>query len=72
MLAAKPRDPGRHVDYVTPGLGITQASVAAFERYDKHPKLSTIRRYAQVVGLMSAHHVEADTGQLEGDQPGVA
>ena len=53
-------------------LGITQASVAAFERYDNDPKLSTIRRYAQVVGLLIAHHVEADTGQLEGNQPGVS
>ena len=47
-------------------LGITQASVAAFERYDNDPKMSTTRRYAQVVGLLIAHHVEADTGRFEG------
>ena len=38
-------------------LGITQASVAAFERYDNDPKLSTIRRYAQVVGVMVDHQI---------------
>ena len=53
-------------------LGITQASVSAFERYDNDPKLSTIRRYAQVVGLFVAHHVEADTGQPDGNQQGRA
>lgn len=45
-------------------LGITQASVAAFERPDNDPKLSTIRRYAQAVGALVAHNVEEDTGQL--------
>jgi DNA-binding XRE family transcriptional regulator len=44
-------------------LGITQPSVAAFERYDSDPKLSTIRRYAQVVGLLVGHKVEVDNGQ---------
>lgn len=28
------------------------------------PKLSTIRRYAQVVGILITHRVEVDTGQL--------
>ena len=45
-------------------LGIRQATVAAFESYDNDPKLSTIRRYAQVVGLLIAHRVEVDTGLL--------
>jgi DNA-binding XRE family transcriptional regulator len=45
-------------------LGIRQATVAAFERYDNDPKLSTIRRYAQVVGLLITHRVEVDIGQL--------
>lgn len=53
-------------------LGISQASIAAFERYDNDPKLSTIRRYAQVVGLLIAHHVEPDTGQLEEHTEGSA
>ena len=44
-------------------LGISQPSVAAFERYDSDPKLSTIRRYAQVVGLLVGHKVEVDRGQ---------
>jgi len=38
-------------------LGITQASVAAFERYDNDPRLSTIRRYALAVGAAIEHTV---------------
>jgi len=45
-------------------LGVTQPTVAAFERMDSDPKLSTIRRYAQAVGALVAHVVEADQGQL--------
>lgn len=40
-------------------LGITQPSVAAFERHDSDPKLSTVRRYAQVIGIMVTHEVAA-------------
>jgi DNA-binding XRE family transcriptional regulator len=58
------RDMGLTQQDVADRLGITQASVAAFERYDNDPKLSTIRRYAQVVGLLIAHRVEVDEGQL--------
>jgi len=39
-------------------LGLTQPTVAAFERHDSDPKLSTIRRYAQVIGVMVSHEVE--------------
>lgn len=46
-------------------LGISQASVAAFERYDNDPKLSTVRRYAHAVDALVAHAVELDRGQLE-------
>jgi transcriptional regulator with XRE-family HTH domain len=45
-------------------LGISQASVAAFERYENDPKLSTIRRYSQAVGALVTHLVERDVGQL--------
>jgi DNA-binding XRE family transcriptional regulator len=48
-------------------LGISQPTVAAFERYDSDPKLSTIRRYAQVVGLLVGHKVEVDLGQCAAD-----
>lgn len=43
-------------------FGISQATVAAFERYDNDPKLSTVRRYAQGVGARIEHGVwlEAD------------
>lgn len=45
-------------------LGISQASVAAFERYDNDPKLSTLRRYAHAVEALVAHAVVHDDGQL--------
>lgn len=38
-------------------LGITQPAVAEFERHDSDPKLSTIRRYAQVIGASITHSV---------------
>ena len=50
-------------DDVAERLGITQPTVASFERYDSDPKLSTIRRYAQAVGLLICHRVELDRGQ---------
>lgn len=46
-------------------LGVTQATVSAFERMDNDPKLSTIRRYATAVGALVTHNVEADKGQLK-------
>jgi len=45
-------------------LGISQATVAAFERHDNDPKLSTIRRYAHAVEALVAHAVAHDDGQL--------
>lgn len=47
-------------------LGISQATVAAFERTDNDPKLSTIRRYAHGVGALIVHRVALDEGQLMG------
>jgi DNA-binding XRE family transcriptional regulator len=38
-------------------LGIAQSSVAAFERHDNDPRLSTIRRYALAVGAVVEHVV---------------
>ena len=45
-------------------MGISQPSVAAFERYDSNPKLSTIRRYAHAVGAVIRHEVVADEGEV--------
>lgn len=47
-------------------LGLTQATVAAFERADNDPKLSTVRRYAMAVEALITHDVQADEGQLLG------
>jgi len=38
-------------------MGVSQPTVAAFERYDANPKLSTIRRYALAVGAGITHDV---------------
>lgn len=38
-------------------MGVTQPSVAAFERYDNDPKQSTVRRYANAVGVVVWHAV---------------
>lgn len=48
-------------------MGVTQATVAYFERYDSDPKLSTIRRYAQAVEALVKHVVEQDKGQVIGE-----
>ncbi|WP_432457948.1 helix-turn-helix domain-containing protein [Cellulomonas iranensis] len=49
---------------VATALGIKQPSVAAFERYDSDPRLSTIRRYAVAVGAQVEHRVvEFDFGR---------
>ncbi|WP_295124265.1 helix-turn-helix transcriptional regulator [uncultured Leifsonia sp.] len=39
-------------------MGVSQPTVAAFERYDANPTLSTIRRYALAVGAGIRHHVD--------------
>lgn len=38
-------------------MGVSQPTVAAFERYDANPRLSTIRRYALAVGAEITHTV---------------
>ena len=47
-------------------MGVTQATVASFERYDSDPKLSTIRRYAHALEAIVSHTVEHDNGQNVG------
>lgn len=39
-------------------MGVSQPTVASFERYDANPTLSTIRRYALAVGASIDHVVE--------------
>jgi DNA-binding XRE family transcriptional regulator len=46
-------------------IGLTQPTIASFERYDSDPKLSTVRRYAYAVGALVCHHVEMDVGQIQ-------
>lgn len=49
-------------------LGITQPTVADFERTGSDPKLSTIARYAHAVEALISFDVEVDAGQLFGSQ----
>ena len=57
-LVRERRSSGMSQANVAERLGITQPTVAAFERHDSDPRLSTIRRYAQVVGIMVTHQTE--------------
>ncbi len=41
-------------------MGVSQAAVSQFERYDANPTLSTIRRYALAVGARLEHRVIDD------------
>lgn len=43
-------------------MGVTQATVSAFEKLGNDPKLSTIRRYARAIGVMVRHQLDADPG----------
>lgn len=44
-------------------LGVTQQAVHKIERYDADLKLSTLERYANAVGALVFHRVEADNGR---------
>jgi len=59
------KDRGLTQEDVAVLLGVRQPTVAAFERQEGDPKLSTIRRYAQAVGALVTHVVTADEGQLQ-------
>lgn len=42
-------------------MGVSQPTVAGFERYDANPTLSTLRRYALAVGARLETHVVDDS-----------
>jgi transcriptional regulator with XRE-family HTH domain len=46
-------------------MGVSQPTVASFERYDNDPRLSTIRRYAHAVGVSISHSVFLDGVEIE-------
>lgn len=45
-------------------MGVSQPTVASFERYDNDPRLSTIRRYAHAVGVTISHKVLLDGSEI--------
>ncbi|PTW91037.1 helix-turn-helix protein [Microbacteriaceae bacterium MWH-Ta3] len=62
LVAARKRQ-GISQGAVAERMGVSQPAVAAFERAENDPKLSTIRRYAMAVGLLVVHLVEEDHGE---------
>ncbi|GAA0422523.1 helix-turn-helix domain-containing protein [Leifsonia naganoensis] len=46
-------------------MGVSQPTVAAFERYDANPTLSTLRRYALAVGATIEHRVIDECGESD-------
>lgn len=47
-------------DVIAERMGVSQPTVASFERYDANPTLATIRRYALAVGARLETHVVDD------------
>lgn len=62
-LVALRREAGLTQKDVADVLGVTQQAVQKLERYDSDPKLSTLSRYANVVGAIVEHSVTKDVGQ---------
>lgn len=56
-LIATRKKHGLSQEKVAERMGVSQPSVAAFERYDANPGLSTIRRYALAVQASIEHRV---------------
>lgn len=48
-------------------MGVSQPTVASFERYDNDPKLSTVRRYAHAVGVTISHTVLLEGSVIDCD-----
>ncbi|GAA1320524.1 helix-turn-helix domain-containing protein [Leucobacter albus] len=44
-------------------MGISQQAVNKFERYDSDPKLSSVRRYANALGLLIQYEIIDDNHQ---------
>lgn len=57
------RDAGLSQKDVADRLEVTQQSIHKMERYDSDPKASTLRRYANAVGVLVEHRVRSDLGQ---------
>ncbi|MGF6833988.1 DNA-binding XRE family transcriptional regulator [Paenarthrobacter sp. TE4293] len=64
-LVAVRKERGLTQKVIAERLGVSQASIASFEKHGNDPKLSTIRKYAHAVGALVAHRVESDSGQLQ-------
>lgn len=56
-LVAMRKRHGLTQDVVADRMGVSQPTVAAFERYDANPTLGSVRRYALAVGARIHHEV---------------
>lgn len=55
-------------EVVAERMGVSQPTVASFERYDSNPQLSSIRRYALAVGASIEHIVRDSCQTHSGDR----
>lgn len=58
---------GLSQEQVADRIGVTQATISAFERLGNDPHMSTLRRYARALGVMVRHHVD-DSADCTGSQ----
>ncbi|WP_374009892.1 helix-turn-helix domain-containing protein [Leifsonia sp. LS-T14] len=59
-LVALRKQHGLSQEVVAERMGVTQPTVASFERFDSNPKLATVRRYALAVGALVQHDIVDD------------
>jgi transcriptional regulator with XRE-family HTH domain len=54
------KERGLSQEDVAEALGLSQATISAFERVGNDPHLSTVRRYCRAIGVMVRHYVDED------------
>lgn len=59
---------GLSQEAVAERMGVSQPTVAAFERYDSNPTLATLRRYALAVGASIGHAVDDQCCRADDDK----
>ncbi|RLP73314.1 XRE family transcriptional regulator [Mycetocola tolaasinivorans] len=59
-LIAVRREQGLSQADVAERMGITQQGVSKFERYDNDPRMSTIRNYANAIGVVIEYSIQDD------------
>lgn len=47
-------------DQIAESLGVSQATISAFERIGNDPHLSTVRRYCRALGVLVRHQIDPE------------